>query len=65
MIVLGGTLGAVMLQSPIRVFEWVSAWGDGHSARRKFRKQKMVYQLSAWKIWMRRDWGIETGGSDR
>jgi len=55
MIVLGGTLGAVMLQSPIRVFGMGIRMGRWAFSTPKISQQKMVYQLSAWNNLVRRD----------
>lgn len=55
LIVLGGTIGAVMLQSPFNVFSMGIKMGRWAFAAPKNQQQKMVYQLSAWSNVARRD----------
>jgi chemotaxis protein MotA len=55
LIVLGGTLGAVMLQTPYRIFATGVAMGRWAFATPKIPQQKMVYQLSAWSNVVRRE----------
>lgn len=55
LIVLGGTMGAVMLQSPYKIFVMGLAMGRWAFATPKNTQQKMVYQLSAWCNLSRRD----------
>lgn len=55
LIVLGGTLGAVMLQSPFRIFAMGISMGRWAFSTPKISPQKMVYQLSAWSNLARRD----------
>ena len=59
MIVLGGTLGAVMLQSPIRIFVMGISMGRWAFSTPKTAQQKMVYQLSAWSNLVRRDGALK------
>jgi len=54
-IVLGGTLGAVMLQNPMKVFTMGIGMARWAFATPKIAQQKMVYQLSAWSNVVRRD----------
>jgi chemotaxis protein MotA len=55
MIVLGGTLGAVMLQSPSRTFVMGIRMGKWALIPPKISQQKMIYQLSSWSNIVRRD----------
>jgi len=55
LIVLGGTLGAVMLQSPFRIFVMGIGMGRWAFSSPKNSQQKMIYQLSAWSNVARRD----------
>lgn len=55
LIVLGGTVGAVMLQNPSRVFGMGVRMGSWAFATPKISRQKMIYQLSAWSNVVRRD----------
>lgn len=55
LIVLGGTLGAVMLQSPLRTFGMGLGMGRWAFSTPKISPQKIVYQLSAWSNLVRRD----------
>lgn len=55
LIVLGGTLGAVMLQNPGRIFRLGLKLGRWAFSPPKIPHQKMVYQLSAWSNIARRD----------
>jgi len=55
LIVLGGTLGAVMLQNPFKVFAMGVRMGRWAFATPKISQQKMIYQLSAWSNLVRRD----------
>lgn len=55
LIVLGGTLGAVMLQTPYRIFAMGIGMGRWAFATPKIPQQKMVYQLSAWSNVVRRE----------
>lgn len=55
MIVLGGTLGAVMLQNPGRIFSMGLRMGKWAFVTPKVSQQKMIYQLSAWSNVVRRD----------
>lgn len=55
LIVLGGTLGAVMLQNPIKIFSMGIRMGRWAFSTPKISPQKMVYQLSAWNNIARRD----------
>lgn len=55
LIVLGGTLGAVMLQNPIKIFSMGIRMGRWAFSTPKISPQKMVYQLSAWNSIARRD----------
>jgi chemotaxis protein MotA len=55
LIVLGGTLGAVMLQSPLKTFATGISMGRWAFSTPKISQQKMVYQLSAWSNLVRRD----------
>jgi len=55
LIVLGGTLGAVMLQNPIKIFSMGIRMGRWAFSTPKISPQKMVYQLSAWSNVVRRD----------
>lgn len=54
-IVLGGTVGAVMLQSPIKIFSMGVKMGWWAFVTPKISQQKMIYQLSAWSHQARRD----------
>jgi chemotaxis protein MotA len=55
LIVLGGTLGAVMLQNPARTFGMGLRMGRWAFSPPRIQSQKMVYQLSAWSNVARRD----------
>ena len=55
LIVLGGTLGAVMLQNPGKVFARGIRMGKWAFFTPKNSQQKMIYQLSAWSNIVRRD----------
>ena len=55
MIVLGGTLGAVMLQSPMKIFLTGISMGRWAFSPPKSAPQKLIYQLSAWSNLARRD----------
>jgi chemotaxis protein MotA len=55
LIVLGGTMGAVMLQNPYRVFGMGITMGHWAFVAPRTSHQKMVYQLSAWSNIVRRD----------
>lgn len=55
LIVLGGTLGAVMLQTPYKIFGMGIGMGRWAFATPKIPQQKMVYQLSAWSNVVRRE----------
>lgn len=55
LIVLGGTMGAVMLQNPYRVFGMGIRMGHWAFVAPRTSHQKMVYQLSAWSNIVRRD----------
>jgi chemotaxis protein MotA len=55
LIVLGGTMGAVMLQNPVRIFGKGLRMGSWAFSTPKISAQKMVYQLSAWSNIARRD----------
>lgn len=55
LIVLGGTVGAVMLQSPIRIFSMGVRMGAWAFFTPKISQQKMIYQLSAWSNVVRRN----------
>lgn len=55
LIVLGGTVGAVMLQYPNRVFGMGVGMGRWAFVPPKISQQKMIYQLSAWNNVVRRD----------
>jgi chemotaxis protein MotA len=55
LIVLGGTVGAVMLQSPFKVFGMGVRMGRWAFFTPKISQQKMIYQLSAWSNVARRD----------
>lgn len=55
LIVLGGTVGAVMLQSPFKVFGMGVRMGRWAFITPKISQQKMIYQLSAWSNVARRD----------
>jgi chemotaxis protein MotA len=55
LIVLGGTVGAVMLQSPLKVFGLGVSMGRWAFFTPKVAQQKMIYQLSAWSNVARRD----------
>lgn len=55
LIVLGGTIGAVMLQSPFKTFAMGIKMGRWAFFSPKISQQKMVYQLSAWSNVARRD----------
>ena len=55
LIVLGGTIGAVMLQNPFKVFAMGVRMGRWAFATPKISQQKMIYQLSAWSNLVRRD----------
>ena len=55
LIVLGGTIGAVMLQNPFKVFAMGVRMGRWAFATPKISQQKMIYQLSAWSNLVRRE----------
>jgi len=55
LIVLGGTVGAVMLQSPVSIFARGLRMGRWAFFTPKISQQKMIYQLSAWNNIVRRD----------
>ncbi len=55
LIVLGGTLGAVMLQNPFKIFRKGIGMARWAFATPKISQQKMVYQLSAWSNVVRRE----------
>ena len=55
MIVLGGTVGAVMLQNPYRVFAKGVRMGQWAFVTPKISTQKMIYQLSAWNNVVRKE----------
>lgn len=55
LIVLGGTVGAVMLQSPARIFVMGVKMGKWAFFAPRSSQQKLVYQLSAWSNIVRRD----------
>lgn len=55
LIVLGGTMGAVMLQNPVRIFGKGIKMGIWAFSTPRIAQQKMVYQLSAWSNIARRD----------
>jgi chemotaxis protein MotA len=55
LIVLGGTIGAVMLQSPYKQFVAGAKMGRWAFVAPKIAQQKMIYQLSAWSNIARRD----------
>jgi chemotaxis protein MotA len=55
LIVLGGTMGAVMLQNPARIFGKGIRMGSWAFSAPKISQQKMIYQLSAWSNLARRD----------
>jgi chemotaxis protein MotA len=55
LIVLGGTVGAVMLQNPFKVFSMGFRMGSWAFFTPKISQQKMIYQLSAWSNVARRD----------
>lgn len=55
LIVLGGTIGAVMLQNPYHVFGMGLRMGRWAFVTPKISRQKMIYQLSAWSNVVRRD----------
>jgi chemotaxis protein MotA len=55
MIVLGGTLGAVMLQNPYKVFAMGLGMGRWVFVPPRTTHQKMVYQMTAWSNLVRRD----------
>ena len=59
MIVLGGTLGAVMLQSPARIFVMGLKMGKWAFIAPQSSQQKMIYQLSAWSNIVRRDGALK------
>lgn len=54
-IVLGGTVGAVMLQSPIKIFSMGVKMGLWAFVTPKISQQKLIYQLSAWSNVVRRN----------
>jgi chemotaxis protein MotA len=55
LIVLGGTMGAVMLQNPYKIFSMGIRMGYWAFVAPRTSHQKMVYQLSAWSNIVRRD----------
>lgn len=55
LIVLGGTMGAVMLQNPYKIFSMGLRMGRWVFVPPRTTHQKMVYQLSAWSNLVRRD----------
>lgn len=55
LIVLGGTLGAVMLQSPAKVFAKGFRMARWAFATPQLSQQRLIYQLSAWNNIVRRD----------
>jgi chemotaxis protein MotA len=55
LIVLGGTIGAVMLQSPFKIFAMGTRMGLWAFVSPKISQQKMIYQLSVWSNLVRRD----------
>lgn len=55
MIVLGGTLGAVMVQSPRKVFATAMRMGRWAFVTPKFNGQEMIAQLTEWGALVRRD----------
>lgn len=55
LIVLGGTVGAVMLQNPYKIFSRGVRMGHWAFVTPKISQQKMIYQLSAWGNVVRRD----------
>ena len=55
LIVLGGTMGAVMLQNPYKIFAMGLKMGRWAFSTPRTSPQKMVYQLSAWSNIARRD----------
>lgn len=55
LIVLGGTIGAVMLQSPLKIFSMGVKMGWWAFVTPKISQQKMIYQLSAWSNVVRRN----------
>jgi chemotaxis protein MotA len=55
LIVLGGTLGAVMVQNPYKIFAMGLAMGKWVFVSPRTSHQKMVYQLTAWCNVARRD----------
>lgn len=55
LIVLGGTIGAVMLQSPFKTFTTGLKMGKWAFYTPKLSQQKLIYQLSAWNNLARRD----------
>ena len=55
LIVLGGTLGAVMLQSPAKVFSKGIRMARWAFATPVLSQQRLIYQMSAWNNIVRRD----------
>jgi chemotaxis protein MotA len=55
LIVLGGTLGAVMVQNPYKVFAKGVRMGRWAFAAPPLSQQKMIYQLTSWNNLARRD----------
>lgn len=59
LIVLGGTIGAVMLQNTFKVFAMGVGMGRWAFATPKISQQKMIYQLSAWSNLVRREGALK------
>lgn len=59
LIVLGGTLGAVMLQNPYKVFVKGVRMGRWAFATPYHSPQKMIYQLTSWNNLARRDGALK------
>lgn len=55
LIVLGGTLGAVMLQSPVKIFSKGIKMARWTFATPALSQQRLIYQMSAWNNIVRRD----------
>ncbi len=55
LIVLGGTMGAVMLQNPYKIFAMGMKMARWSFFPPRTMQQKMIYQLSAWSNIVRRD----------
>jgi chemotaxis protein MotA len=59
LIVLGGTLGAVMLQNPVKIFAQGIRMSRWAFSTPQLSQQRLIYQLSAWNNLSRRDGALK------